>query len=171
MTDVPCNTSDIYPTLLEIAGVRMPKQPPLDGISLVPLIEGRMRRRAQPMGFWDHPTRGISTPSKKWMTSLLAAQQADQEVDDPSRLRSEAGTISKQYPEDHFPGHAAWLDWPWKLHRIEKNDVKFELYNLVDDSQESRDVLAAQPERAQAMKARLEAWLASVVGSLNGKDY
>jgi len=171
VTDVPCNTSDIYPTLLEIAGVRMPKQPPLDGISLVPLIEGRMRRRAQPMGFWDHPTRGISTPSKKWMTSLLAAQQADQEVDDPSRLRSEAGTISKQYPEDHFPGHAAWLDWPWKLHRIEKNDVKFELYNLVDDSQESRDVLAAQPERAQAMKARLEAWLASVVRSLNGKDY
>jgi hypothetical protein len=105
------------------------------------------------------------------MTSLLAAQQAGQEVDDPSRLRLGAGKISEQYPEDRFPGHAAWLDWPWKLHRIEKNDVKFELYHLADDPQESRDVLAAQPEQAKAMSAQLEAWLTSVARSLNGKDY
>jgi arylsulfatase A-like enzyme len=36
LTKVPCNTSDIYPTLLDIAGVRMENQPPLDGISLTP---------------------------------------------------------------------------------------------------------------------------------------
>jgi len=171
VTDVPCNTSDIYPTLLEIAGVRMAKQPPLDGISLVPLLEDKMDRRAQPMGFWDHPTGGIRTPSKEWMASLLEAQQAGKEVDDPARLRLEAGQIDKQYPEDRFPGHSAWLDWPWKLHRIERDTVKFELYNLVDDPRESGDLFGTQPARSGAMKTQLETWLASVVRSLNGEDY
>jgi arylsulfatase A-like enzyme len=171
-TDVPCNTSDIYPTLLEIAGVRMAKQPPLDGISLVSLIEGRMQSRPKPMGFWDHPTRGIGTPSKKWMASLLAAQKEGKDVDDPWRLRLDAGEISKQYPEDDFPGHAAWLDWPWKLHRIERNErVRWELYNLADDPMESSDLVERDSARVEVMKGRLEGWLKSVARSLNGKDY
>ncbi len=171
-TDVPCNTSDIYPTLLEIAGVRLAHQPPLDGISLVPLLEGRMQSRPKPMGFWDHPTKGISTPSKAWMASLLEAQQAGRDVDDPARLRLDAGQIDRVYPEDRFPGHSAWLDWPWKLHRIEKNSaVAFELYNLSDDPQESRNVFEDHAERAESMRRQLAAWLLSVVRSLNGEDY
>ena len=131
-----------------------------------------MDRRPRPMGFWNHPTGGIRTPSKEWMASLLKAQQSGREVDDPTRLRLDAGEITKQYPEDHFPGHAAWLDWPWKLHRIENNKgVKFELYNLADDPQEGHNVLDAQSERAESMRTQLEAWLASVARSLNGKDY
>ncbi|NIP69547.1 MAG: sulfatase-like hydrolase/transferase, partial [Planctomycetales bacterium] len=65
-TNVRCNTSDIYPTLLEVTGVSMKGQPPLDGISLVPLIAGEMRARPRPMGFWDYPAGGISTPSAEW---------------------------------------------------------------------------------------------------------
>jgi arylsulfatase A-like enzyme len=171
-TDVPCNTSDIYPTLLEIAGVAVDNQPPLDGVSLVPLIGGSMTSRPRPMGFWDHPTRGVSTPSKEWMASLLEAQKAGKAVDEPSRLRLDAGEIAEQYSENHFPGHAAWLDWPWKLHRIEKgDDVTIELYNLADDPQEGNNLLEQQSERVETMKAQLEAWLASVVRSLNGADY
>jgi arylsulfatase A-like enzyme len=170
-TGVPCNTCDIYPTLLEIAGVRMNRQPPLDGISLVPLIDGRMTARPRPMGFWDHPTPGVQTPSVKWMASLYEAQQAGKEVDDPARLFLDAGTIEQQYPQDSFPGHAAWLDWPWKLHRIDRKNVKYELYNLADDPQEGNELAGGNPERVAAMKAQLEAWLRSVVQSLNGKDY
>ena len=171
-TNVPCNTSDIYPTLLEIVGVRTKNQPPLDGVSLVPLINGRMKTRPKPMGFWNHPTGGVRTPSKPWMASLYEAQQAGKEVDDPSRLRLDAAEITKQYPADSFPGHAAWLDWPWKLHRIEKNNkVRFELYNLADDPREGDDRMTRNAERTDAMKAELEAWLTSVVGSLNGADY
>lgn len=171
-TDVPCNTSDIYPTLLEIAGVRMAKQPLLDGISLCPLIEGTMHARPLPMGFWDYPAKGISTPSKKWMASLLAAQQAGKDVDDPWRLRLGAGKITKRYPEASFPGHAAWLDWPWKLHRIQKNDrVTFELYNLADDPMESAELVDRQALRVRSMRVALEGWLTSVARSLNGKDY
>ncbi len=171
-TDVPCNTSDIYPTLLEIVGVRMDRQPPLDGVSLAPLIDGRMKARPKPMGFWHDRTPGIRTPSKEWMASLYEAQQAGKEIDDPSRLRLDAAEITKQYPEDSFPGHAAWLDWPWKLHRIEKNDkVKYELYNLADDPREGRNRMPQNAGRADAMKTELEVWLKSVVRSLNGADY
>ena len=171
-TDVPCNTSDIYPTLLSIAGMRIREQPPLDGISLLALLDGTMKSRAKPMGFWDHPTRGIRTPSKEWMASLLKAQQAGKDVDDPWRLRLDAGEIKQQYPEDSFPGHAAWLDWPWKLHRIEKNNrLTFELYHLADDPQESNDLAGVKSDRAKSMRLELEAWLLSVVRSLNGQDY
>jgi len=173
VTKIPCNTVDIYPTLLDIAGVRMENQPPLDGISLTSLIAGRMKSRPKPMGFWDHPTGGISTPSAKWMAELLAAQKAGDEVGDVSRLRLDAGKIAKQYPEDTFPGHSAWTDWPWKLHRIQdkKANVKWELYNLADDPEEQNNLLAQQSDRVISMKSQLEAWLKSVVRSLNGKDY
>jgi arylsulfatase A-like enzyme len=173
VSKVPCNTSDIYPTLLEITGVRMKNQPPLDGISLVPLIESKMKTRPQPMGFWDHPTKGISTPSSKWMSELLEVQKAGIESSETFRLRLEAGEITKQYPLDSFPGHAAWLDWPWKLHRIhsKKGDVKFELYNLADDPTEQNDLVTRDTDRVNSMKSQLQTWLVSVVNSLNGRDY
>jgi arylsulfatase A-like enzyme len=172
ITNVPCNTCDIYPTLLEIAGIKADAGHPLDGISLVPLLDGRMESRPKPMGFWNHPTPGIATPSKQWMASLYEAQKAGKEVDDPARQMLDAGTIARQYPQDSFPGHAAWLDWPWKLHRIEKKGPpKFELYHLADDSQESRDLAGRHPDRTESLRRQLEAWLLSVVRSLNGNDY
>ncbi|UCG50018.1 MAG: sulfatase-like hydrolase/transferase, partial [Phycisphaerales bacterium] len=172
VTSVPCNTSDIYPTLLDIVGVRVENQPPLDGISLTPLIAGAMKARPKPMGFWDFAAGGKSVPSHKWMTELLEAQKAGR-TGDPARMRLDAGDITKQYPEDTFPGHAAWLDWPWKLHRIQdkKANVRWELYNLADDPAEQNNLLAQHGDRVRSMKFQLEAWLRSVLRSLNGKDY
>jgi hypothetical protein len=124
------------------------------------------------MGFWNYPANGISVPSKQWMTQLLEAQKAGRDVYDRSRLRLDAGRITKQYPEDRYPGHAAWLDWPWKLHRIEvENNVKLELYNLAEDPGEENDLVEQQANRVRSMKAELEDWQKSVVQSLNGKDY
>ena len=172
-TAVPACTSDIYPTLLDITGARPAAQPPLDGVSLAGLLDGAMKARPSPIGFWDHPTPGLASPSAQWMAELLKAQQAGEETADPSRLRLDAGEIKTRHPEDRFPGHAAWLDWPWKLHRIDgkKGDVTIELYDLAGDPQESSNVAAAQPERAAKMRSELESWLLSVVRSLNGADY
>ena len=49
--------------------------------------------------------------------------------------------------------------------------MRWELYDLAADPKESRDLLAAEPERAGRMKKDLTAWLESVVRSLNGEDY
>lgn len=45
----------------------------------------------------------------------------------------------------------------WKLLEYYE-DGRLELYNLRDDPGEQRNAAAAEPERTQAMKARLEAW-------------
>jgi len=174
VTAVPCNTSDMYPTLLEIAGVTMDKQPPLDGISLTPLLDGKMTKRPEPMGFWDYPPktkRGV--PGEKWMQELLKEQKEGKPVADRSRLCLDAGEIKTQYAEDDFNGHAAWLDWPWKLHRIEegKRPVSWELYNLEDDPGEKRNMRLEHADKIDTMKSQLERWMVSVIRSLNGKDY
>ena len=49
--------------------------------------------------------------------------------------------------------------------------MKWELYNLADDPQEAADLAKQEPDRVQRMQTELEAWLASVARSLNGKDY
>lgn len=193
VTNILANTSDIYPTLLELVGVKIEKQAPLDGVSLVGVIDGTMAARNRGMGFWSYPGRGIKTPSAAWMAELLKAQQAGDIDGDDARLRKDAGKITKQYPEDTFPGHSAWIDWPWKLHRIDGADrepkkgrkgkaksnklstrtkgIKFELYNLAEDPMETNDLSTRHGDRVNAMRASLEAWLASVTHSLNGKDY
>ncbi|MDP8244299.1 MAG: sulfatase-like hydrolase/transferase [Candidatus Hinthialibacter antarcticus] len=171
-TSIPCSTSDIYPTLLDITGVDLPNQPPLDGVSLASLFQGEKFERP-PIGFWSYPSKGVRTPSREWMPELLKSQQSGSQISQVSRLRLDAAEIKTQYPDNTFPGHSAWLDWPWKLHRIQNKDssVKFELYNLHDDPLEAKNVIAQQKERAKPMKTSLEQWMISVVNSMNGKDY
>jgi hypothetical protein len=105
----------------------------------------------------------------------MELQSQGQRTTQDWRLRKDAAAIVEQYPEDRYPGHAAWLDWPWKLHRIEDKEdaskVRLELYNLETDPMEKQDLLQVYRRQAVAMRAELEEWLASVVGSLNGKDY
>jgi arylsulfatase A-like enzyme len=170
--NIPCGTVDIYPTILEIAGVGINDQPVLDGISLVPLIKGNMEKRPEPLGFWKYPADGIRTPSNEIMTELLEIQQSGKEVD-PSKLLPGAGETDKEYAEDIFPGHAAWLDWPYKLHRIhdDNDEVKYELYNLENDPLEKDDLSENDPDRLETMSGQIEKWMGSVVGSLNGNDY
>ena len=51
-TDVPCCTSDYFPTVLDVLGFRMRGQPePIDGVSLLPLLDGRVTARSVPIGF------------------------------------------------------------------------------------------------------------------------
>jgi len=51
-TDIPCSTSDYFPTILDVLGFGMKGQPePVDGISLLPLVEGKMTERPSPIGF------------------------------------------------------------------------------------------------------------------------
>ncbi|MDB6116385.1 MAG: N-acetylgalactosamine-6-sulfatase, partial [Verrucomicrobiaceae bacterium] len=170
----PCVTSDIFPTLIDATDVTAENLPPLDGVTLLPLVEGKNEPRAKPIGFWNYPAKGIAVPSKKWMDELLAAQSEGREIEDQERLATDAGKIGPPVPLNRFPGHSAWLDGNWKIHRIEDpqtTHVTWELYDLAADPDESRVLLAEQPERVPTMQHALEAWLESVAHSLNGDDY
>lgn len=185
-TDFPANTSDIYPTLMDLLDISLTDQPPLDGISLRPVIDGGDEPSSRTMGFWTYPVRGKSTPSDAWMQDLLAAQKAGKPYLNADRVMADAGEIVEQYDPQNLKGHAAWNDWPWKLHRIEgpvkpqpqkqqkeqgKKAVEWELYNLESDPMETTDVAEEHPERVRAMRRALEAWQTSVVHSMNGQDY
>ncbi len=170
---VPCTTSDILPTILELAGVPWPKRPVLDGISLAPLLVGQMPDRPRPIGFWDYPVRGIRTPSAEWMQELLEAQQQGMDLAPHASSRNAGKLPKSRYSTTNFPGHSAWLDGNWKLHRIAERgkSVRWELYDLASDPSESHDLADVQTRRRDTMRRELEAWMRSVVDSLNGDDY
>lgn len=80
------------------------------------------------------------------------------------------------------PGHAALLDWPYKLHtdpgggRGKKGAVGGDvapvmLFDVSKDAKETTNLAAQQPERVAKMTAELVAWKSSVVKSLSGADY
>jgi arylsulfatase A-like enzyme len=169
----PCSTVDIYPTLLDIVGVEIPNQPSLDGISLLPLIDGQTIHRDKPLGFWVFPERGISTPSTRILQQMLAQQQGDALPENGGPAFREPGKITKQYPEDVLPGPSAWIDGDYKLHRKanKSGEATYSLHNLVKDPTEQTDLSAGEPARLEKMKAGLEAWQKSVIRSLNGEDY
>lgn len=173
ITNIPCNTSDIYPTLLEIAGITIDDQPVLDGISLVPLLKNRMKKRPSPMGFWQYPNKGRQVASHAIMLELLKRQQSGGTGIDSAQLHLDAGNISEQFSTTVLPGHAAWLMWPFKLHRISSNqgEVKYELYNLEIDPYEKNNLVDKDLKRVNLMKPMLEKWQMSVIESLNGHDY
>jgi arylsulfatase A-like enzyme len=52
---VPAVTSDFYPTILAAAGIFTPhdKPQPIDGINLLPLLDGKMTERPDPIGFME----------------------------------------------------------------------------------------------------------------------
>ena len=66
-TSVPVVTSDIYPTLVDLLHLTVPNQNlPLDGISLLPLIDGPMKDRPKPIGFWHHGETSLADGPAAW---------------------------------------------------------------------------------------------------------
>ena len=169
--DVPATTSDIMPTLLSMVGVTAKSHYPWDGIDLTPVIEGKVSSRP-PIGFWFGLQGGQSTWSDRILKAIMQAQQTGEPTPHPERLRKDIDEYP-QFPEDKFIGHAAWLDWPWKLHRKENEGVSFELFDLVKDPMEATNLAETLEHKAriQQMQTDLANWQLSVTRSLNGKDY
>lgn len=169
-----CNSSDIHPTLLQIAGANPPKHTPLDGTSLADLIRGDNDVRGGGMGFWDLPISGKAVKSHDLMKAVLDAQARGEELPpaEDSRQAAEIGPLPPGMED--FIGHAAWIEGEWKLHRITKRktgQVRLELYNLSQDPKETTDLAARERDRASALVGRLETWMRSVVRSCSGGDY
>ena len=51
VVSAPLNTSDIYPTLLALAGAKVRRQPVLDGADVLPLLSGAKTERGAPIFF------------------------------------------------------------------------------------------------------------------------
>jgi hypothetical protein len=71
----------------------------------------------------------------------------------------------------HHQRRAAWIDNRYKLIQPNLAEEKFELYDLVSDPAESRDLAATQPEIFARLRTALVAWNVSVAASVAGQDY
>lgn len=168
------NTFDIFPTVLEAAGIVNPKGPTLDGESLMPMMEGATKARKQPMGFWHTNLRGISTPSEDWMQELKAAQAEGRDLPPNEALVAAMALPDPPKKFEDLNGHLGWIDGDWKLHQIvdkKSGETSYELYDLKADPFEESNLAGAEPDRVESMKAALRTWVDSVLNSLNGGDY
>ncbi|MDG1669507.1 MAG: sulfatase-like hydrolase/transferase [Akkermansiaceae bacterium] len=170
---VPSSSSDIYPTLLSLTEGTIENQPLLDGIDLVPFIDGKETTRKKPLGFWHHFAGGNPTWNDRIIKQLMEAQKAGKETPLPTRLLKNVNDFPTYSDGAHKKGHAALLDWPHKIHAIYKNNkTTWELYDLDKDPMESKDLSPIfAPEKLESLKEKLTAWQKSVLRSHEGKDY
>lgn len=170
ITKFAASTVDIYPTLLDLTGVKLDHQPTLDGVSLMPLIDGKAETREKPMGFWVYPTKGRPMRSGQMLETLAKQQAAGKTITENA---AELPSSKAKYATDDRPGHAAWIAGRFKLHRIPQKNGKTQtlLYDLEADEKEKTDIAAQHEEKVKQMQSALAEWQRSVIGSLNREDY
>lgn len=168
--DTPAFSSDLYPTLVSVGRAKVKHQTPLDGIDLAAVISGEQTTRPG-MGFWHGFRDGQGTWSDKIIKALMEAKMAGKPNPHPERILKNVNEFPDFQSLDSR-GHAAWNAWPWKLHRIEsRGNVKYELYHLVNDPMEAKDLSKQEPERVRELTTALENWQQSVLRSWSGADY
>ncbi|MDA9830330.1 sulfatase-like hydrolase/transferase [Akkermansiaceae bacterium] len=168
----PTSATDIYPTLLALTDTNVENQTPLDGINLLPFISGDKVKRAKSISFWHRFTGGQSTQSDRIIKKLMEAQQAKQANPFPDRLLKNVNDFPKYEDGSHQSGHAALLDWPFKIHGIyNKKKITWELYDLSKDPMETTPLNTQQPQRLAGMQKQLTTWQKSVLSSHAGNDY
>ncbi len=96
-TDMPFSTLDYFPTVMDIVGFSGPSQPePIDGISMMLFIEGKMRERPVPIGF-------ESRDQQSFMNNRYKIYSGDGgvhfELYDLVKDKEEANDIAGQHPE------------------------------------------------------------------------
>ncbi len=131
--DMPCVTSDYFATVLDTLGLNLPSDRPYDGMSLLPMIDGKMRQRSQPIGF-------------------QFGQQASL-TDNRYKLVANSGNKRPRHDNGKVPFEA------------------YELYDLIDDPSETKNMAEKHPDIVARMKTTLEKWKASCRASEQGKDY
>ena len=134
-TSVPAGTVDIFPTVCAVIGVKPANPDRLDGINLLPLLDGAMAERPRPLGFQASDTRTAKPIDAAWIDGkwkLLRLGRAQ-------RLGN--GNTGETLAAGDY------------------------LFDLEGDPTESRDLRAAEPQVFARVSAALGQWQASVARS------
>jgi arylsulfatase A-like enzyme len=163
-------TSDILPTLCEIAGIPVPERP-LDGISLVPLMRGNMDKRPAPVYFWNFDTGHEARDQPYIDPQLQVGTTPLVKVMDGVYTRSFTNFHHTSVQETDFNGARAILDHQYKLVIDGHNGATLELFDMVSDPTESNNLADSRPQIVEKMSEQLREWQQSVLKSLTGADY
>ena len=105
VTDIPAGVVDIFPTLVDLLQIKLEHPVPLDGISLLPLIDGQMKVRPRSMGFLQFagnqqnltPNSGPSAWNDN-QYKLVKTKPNQWELFDVAGDRSEKSNIAAENP-------------------------------------------------------------------------
>jgi arylsulfatase A-like enzyme len=109
VVDMPCVTSDYLPTILEVLGRRVETHPrPLDGRSLLPVLEGRIEERTDPIGFQSADQLSLVNNRYKLYSSDQGATFALYDLlNDPG----ETSSLESEQPEVFTRMRGELEDW------------------------------------------------------------
>ncbi|QDU38007.1 Arylsulfatase precursor [Maioricimonas rarisocia] len=108
-TDIPCVTSDYLPTICDVLDIELPERP-YDGISLLPLLDGQMTERGQPIGFQSRSQRSLVSDRYKLYT---ANDGQTWELYDLIQDPGETENLADSHPqrvEEMQAALAAWME-------------------------------------------------------------
>lgn len=103
VSETPAITMDVYPTLLELARVEAPRKQPLDGISLVPLLNDPAAALGRDTLYWHLPHYHHSSPASairegNWKL-VEFFETGERELYDLAADLGEKKNLAKQEPE------------------------------------------------------------------------
>lgn len=170
-SSVPCVTSDILPTVLDLLNLKHPDPDrPLDGISLRALIvDDSMTERPQPIGFWKYPANEERS-HERWISEELSRGTTPTTRNPAIDFRNHKHPVAKT---QDFGGEAAWTDNRYKLVTLkpQRGKKNIELYDLLADPRETNNIADEHPDLVRRMMVELHEWQRSVERSLSGADY
>lgn len=172
-SDVNTVTSDILPTLCELAGQPLPRRP-LDGLSLAALFDGQWTQRPNPICFWN----GRARPDSEGAAKPYIDPELQKGTTPLAKLGPD-GTATRNFRNIHHPdiqerdfnGPRAILDNRYKLVVDGTRTSGRELFDVRADPAEKKNLIATHPEVASRLERELRMWQQSVLESLTGADY
>jgi len=129
---------DIMPTLLEAAGVQLTRKVKFDGMSLMPLLTGKV------------------TPSN-WPDRTLIMQgypEAKPQIRRCFMVRNQRYKLVQGYGNKFLDKVTA--------NRIPEDNFKYELFDIDKDPGENHDIAAQHPKMVKKMKRQYEEWFRDV---------
>ncbi len=168
ISNVNSVTSDMLPTLCQLAGVELPDRP-LDGINLVPVLKGKMDEREAPICFWKYDRTNMNRENPYISESLQTGTTPLVKLLGGAYIRVFQNFHHTEISEKDYRGERSILDGDLKLIIFDESGK--ELYNLATDPGERENVITAYPEIAERLEQQLNEWQQSVLQSLAEKDY
>ncbi|MFC3880647.1 sulfatase [Algoriphagus namhaensis] len=170
--DVNMNSSDVFPTICDILEIPLPNRP-IDGISLLPWLEGASTPRPRTMKFWNGRPQNPQTAATYIDPKLQEGTSPLVKLMNGKATRDFRNYIQTEIIPSDFLGARAIIDNQYKLVIQEDDEGRpvLELFDLSVDQSESKNIVKDYPELAQNLQEELRIWQQSVLESLIGKDY
>ncbi|WP_422080758.1 sulfatase [Ulvibacterium sp.] len=170
-SDVHTVTTDIFTTLAEVIGFELPDRP-LDGISLIPVVQREMKERPKPICFWNFDITHLTDTNQYIKPELQVGATPLVKKSGDVFTRTFRNFHHKTIDEKDYSGDRAILDNRYKLVIANRNsELAKELYNIQDDPGETNNLIDDYPNIAVDLERQMKVWQRSVLESLMGKDY